>query len=65
MQALNNHKLPPVGVSVSVIHEGRYRRAYLDGDRKWRDETNGDLLRGEVIAIESDLGLLISALRVR
>ena len=45
--------LPKVGVAVRVRHEGRELMAYRNGQGKWRDYYNGDLLAGEVQVIES------------
>jgi hypothetical protein len=45
---------------VQVRHEGCERIAYLDSERKWRKETNGEVLRGEVTVCETDLNSLRS-----
>ena len=42
-------ELPPPGKVVRVRHEGHERTAYRDGDGKWRNDKNGDVLSGEVI----------------
>jgi hypothetical protein len=43
-----NHNLPPVGKGVRVRHQGLECLAYLDGQGKWRNYDNGDLLEGPV-----------------
>jgi hypothetical protein len=47
--------LPPTGKGVRVRHKGRECAAYLDGQGKWRNYYNGDLLAGEVTIISADL----------
>jgi hypothetical protein len=49
------HNLPPVGKGVRVRHNGRECVAYLDGQGKWRNYYNGDLLAGEVTVVSFDL----------
>jgi hypothetical protein len=49
------HNLPPVGKGVRVRHNGREGMAYLDGQGKWRNYYNGDLLAGEVTVVSFDL----------
>ena len=44
--------LPKVGVGARVTHDGRELRAYRNGQGKWRDYNNGDLLAGEVRVIK-------------
>ena len=47
-------KAPPrVGVALRVRHEGRELLAYRNGQGKWRDYYNGDVLNGEVPIIET------------
>ena len=46
--------LPPIGKGVRVRHNGRERMAYLDGQGKWRNYYNGDLLGGEVTVLSID-----------
>ena len=40
--------LPPVGKGVRIRHQGRECFAYLDGQGKWRNYDNGDMLEGQV-----------------
>jgi hypothetical protein len=47
--------LPPIGKGVRVCYNGRLGVAYLDGQGKWRNYYNGDLLAGEVTIISTDL----------
>ena len=46
----NRHhpNLPPVGKGVRVHHQGREYFAYVDGQGKWRNYDNGNLLHGDV-----------------
>jgi len=51
-QNKSDDTLPKVGVGVRVTHDGRELRAYRNGQGKWRDYNNGDLLAGEVRVIK-------------
>jgi hypothetical protein len=44
-----------VGKGVRVRHNEREGMAYLDGQGKWRNYYNGDLLVGEVTVVSLDL----------
>jgi hypothetical protein len=49
----DNPNLPPVGKGVRVRHQGRECFAYLDGQGKWRNYDNGNLLDGEVTILSA------------